>query len=390
MENAEPGFDEPRATPVSAGTAAAAAVDSGASAGDQPRAIGAPDVPAQSDQEVLPAMTTTNQQSSPSAVDAVPVHVDQDGRTSTAGRRQATAIIATSEPNAGAMGGPSQGDAEAAESVASSGGNATASNNLSRPLPTPAPPTTETGSGDQPEASIAEHSNGGQFGISTNDEGEEFEGYEDDGGDIRYTDEDVQRDASSIAVMAIVNVALIFFAALFACAVAGSILFMGQFGLVTLVLVICLVAIVVGTVAWIVTIVTGDEKLRPVQRKMKRWRAIAKAVVVNEIISFRLDMQEHLQLTNGEDWCDAEGGGYYEEMDAHGNDGKGKEAPTATDSSAGKSRSVIFGLMVKPFLKGKKKMKRKLGRKKKDKDSMAAPQTDGCAYFPPAADTEMV
>ena len=214
---------------------------------------------------------------------------------------------------------------------------------------------------------------------------DEDEDYDQDG-QIRYTDQDIQRDASSIAVMAAVNVALLFFAGLFACAVAGSILFMGQFGFVTLCLVLFLVGIVGGTVAWIVTIIAGDEKLRPVRRKMDRWQAIAKAVVVNEIVNFRLDMQEHMLLTDGRD-CGDDEEGYYEEMG---------EAPAATDSvratnasTDGKSRSVIFGLLVKPFVK---KMKRKLGRKKKKSTSSTpATQEAGSAYIPPAAaGTEMV
>lgn len=237
--------------------------------------------------------------------------------------------------------------------------------------------------------------------MNDNDE-EEFGSDDNDNDDdqIRYTDEDIQRDASSIAVMAMVNVALIFFAGLFVCAIAGSILFMGQFGFVTLCIVICLVGIVVGTVAWIAKIITGDKKLRPVQRKMRRWRAIAKAVVVNEMINFRLDMQEHLMITNGGECGDPEDDGYYETMDANDNDNgtsSGQQVPSATDSSArnahsGKSRSVIFGLMVKPFVKGRKKMKRKLGRKKNDKASTtgATNEAEGSTYVPPAVGTEMV
>ena len=220
--------------------------------------------------------------------------------------------------------------------------------------------------------------------ILEKEEEEEDEDYDQDG-KIRYTDQDIQRDASSIAVMAAVNVALLFFAGLFACAVAGSILFMGQFGFVTPCLVLFLVGIVGGTVAWIVSIIAGDEKLRPVRRKMDRWQAIAKAVVVNEIVNFRLDMQEHMLLTDGRD-CDDDEEGYYEEMG---------EAPEATDSARatnastdGKSRSVIFGLLVKPFVKGRKKIKRNFGRKKK---STPATQEAGSAYIPPAAaGTEMV
>ena len=239
--------------------------------------------------------------------------------------------------------------------------------------------------------------NAKEFGSDQDDIDNDYDGDDDD--NIRYTDEDIQRDASSIAVMAMVNVALLFFAGLFVCAIAGSILFTSQFGFVTLCIVLCLVGIVVGTVAWIGKIITGDEKLRPVQRKMRRWRAIAKAVVVNEIIAFRLDMQEHLLLTDGGEYEDDD---YYEKMDANdtNNNGtsSGQQIPTATHPSArnannGKSRSVIFGLMVKPFIKGRKKMKRKLGRKKNDKDTTTAAATneaEGSTYVPPAAGTEMV
>ena len=224
--------------------------------------------------------------------------------------------------------------------------------------------------------------------ILEKEEEEEDEDYEQDG-QIRYTDQDIQRDASSIAVMAAVNVALLFFAGLFACAVAGSILFMGQFGFVTLCLVLCLVGIVGATAAWIVSIIAGDEKLRPVRRKMDRWQAIAKAVVVNEIVNFRLDMQEHMLLTDGRD-CGDDEEGYYEEM---GEAPEAADSVRATNTNDGKSRSVIFGLLVKPFVKGRKKMlKRKLGRKKKKSTSSnPATQEAGSAYIPPAAaGTEMV
>ena len=252
-------------------------------------------------------------------------------------------------------------------------------------VPSSLPPTTD----DEPVITNPAISSAGMpADILEKEEEEEDEDYEQDG-QIRYTDQDIQRDASSIAVMAAVNVALLFFAGLFACAVAGSILFMGQFGFVTLCLVLFLVGIVGGTVAWIVSIIAGDEKLRPVRRKMDRWQAIAKAVVVNEIVNFRLDMQEHMLLTDGRD-CGDDEEGYYEEMG---------EAPEATDSvratntNDGKSRSVIFGLLVKPFVKGRKKMlKRKLGRKKKKSTSSnPATQEAGSAYIPPAAaGTQMV
>ena len=249
------------------------------------------------------------------------------------------------------------------------------------------PPLANIDNASPPISTAAKHTTSNEDIIEEEDKDYD-EDYDQDG-QIRYTDQDIQRDASSIAVMAAVNVALLFFAGLFVCAVAGSILFTAQFGFVTLCLVLCLVGIVGGTVAWIVSIIAGDEKLRPVRRKMDRWRAIAKAVVVNEIVNFRLDMQEHMLLTDGRDCGDDEAEeGYYEEMG---------EAPAATDSARatnasadGKSRSVIFGLLVKPFVKGRKKI-RKLGRKKKTNTSNPATQDAGSAYTPPAtAGTGMV
>ena len=299
---------------------------------------------------------------------------------------------------------PLPGNAPAAETDTAISNTRGSGNDLSQPLGLPTPP--KAASGSEPTETTAPpipNTNGGHLNIAMNDDDEEFGSDDNDNDDdqIRYTHEDIQRDASSIAVMAMVNVALIFFAGLFVCAIAGSILFMGQFGFVTLCIVICLVGIVVGTVAWITKIITGDKKLRPVQRKMRRWRAIAKAVVVNEMINFRLDMQEHLLLTNGGECGDPGDDGYcYEEMDANdNNDGtsSGQQTSTATNSSApnannSKSRSVIFGLMVKPFVKGKKKMKRKLGRKKNDKVNTAAATNgaEGSTYVPPAVGTEMV
>ena len=226
---------------------------------------------------------------------------------------------------------------------------------------------------------------------------------DDEDGEIRYTDDDIQRDAANIAVMAMVNIALIFFAGLFVCAVAGSILLMGHFGFVTFTIILCLVAIVIGTVLWVIQIVDHDRKLKPVKRKMKRWQAIAKAVVVNEIENFKLDWQEHLMLTNGGDGDDYDD---YQEMDDDGENnvegalgaisasagavpGSVEKNTTSSSSTRGsdRPRSVIFGLVVHPFLKGKKKMRR-LGRKKKKKNENIAGVTSN--YVAPAATKEMV
>lgn len=408
MENAEPSH----ATAPDR-TAAAGSLNS-----DQIRSVDASETPEQFE----PNLTRTNQENhkveegqgtSTSSESAEPMTTEQgeapaDPATMGASFHASVASggtgpPATAPPSLHASPEPLPGNntpaAETDTATSNTGGTTGSSGiGLSQPLPTP-PTTAPCSSPPERNPAATTNTNGGHFSIAITDDEEELGADNDDDDKIRYTDEDIQRDASSIAVMAMVNVALIFFAGIFVCAIAGSILFMGQFGFVTLCIVICLVGIVVGTVAWIIKIITGDKKLRPVQRKMRRWRAIAKAVVVNEIINFRLDMREHLLLTNGGECGDPEDDGSYEEMDASDtNDGAGgQQAPSATDSSArtasnSRSRSVIFGLMVRPFVKGKKKIKRKLGRKNNGKDNMAATteSAEGGAYVPPAVSTEMV
>ena len=45
-----------------------------------------------------------------------------------------------------------------------------------------------------------------------------------------------------------------------------------------------------------------DARLKPVRRQIRRWKAVATAVVLKEIRDFQLDWNEHLLLTDGSEY----------------------------------------------------------------------------------------
>lgn len=160
------------------------------------------------------------------------------------------------------------------------------------------------------------------------------------------------RDTASVTVTLLVQGALIFFALLFFLAVAGSILFSGTFRLITSVTLVVLVAIVIGTIAWAVWEVNRSDKLQEMSWQLHRWGEVARAAVVEEVRNFQMDVREHRLLTYGEEYGQSNSNG--EMMDEN-------FPKAARESSGNNSRSVIFGAMIKPFLKGKRKKFGKMG-----------------------------
>lgn len=100
-----------------------------------------------------------------------------------------------------------------------------------------------------------------------------------------------------------------------------------------------------------------DRVMRPVRRKIRRWHAIATAVVVNEIKDFQLDIQDHLLLTNGDT-----GAGIYE------SEYEDNTTTTGNRKRRRGPRSKLFGILVKPLLK--KKSNFRFGRKKKSSNEV--------------------
>jgi hypothetical protein len=171
--------------------------------------------------------------------------------------------------------------------------------------------------------------------------------------DFNYDDEDIQRDAADNTIVFIVHIAMGFFILLFFGALVVSALIVGQYGFLIFIMVCCLLLVGVTIGYFISKIMDQDRVMRPVRRKIRRWHAIATAVVVNEIKDFQLDIQDHLLLTNG----DTSAGIYKTEdegdINIMRNGRKRRNGP----------RSKIFGALVKPFLK--KKSNFRFGRKKK-------------------------
>mmetsp|Transcript_17634 Transcript_17634/g.24873 ORF Transcript_17634/g.24873 Transcript_17634/m.24873 type:complete len:358 (+) Transcript_17634:45-1118(+) len=183
-----------------------------------------------------------------------------------------------------------------------------------------------------------------------------------------YDDEDIRRDAADHHVALIVHIALMFFFGLFVVAIIISGFLVSQYGFVSLVAIISLLTIVFGCTYFVMKLLTSDAKLRPVQRKLRRWRAIAAAVVVQEIRNFQLDMNEHLLLMDGDV------GGDNDSLDETnvGSDVKKKR----------KSRSIVFGF-IKPLLKRKNGKRRFKGFSKKKEAHTEGIKDEDKKYIPP-------
>ena len=180
---------------------------------------------------------------------------------------------------------------------------------------------------------------------------------EDDEEDFHYEDEEIQRDAANEMVAFIVYIALGFFLFLFFGVTVFIFIIVGNYGFFVLLIISVLVLVVLAFGKFLLQTMDKDSVLKPARRKMKRWRAIATAVVVNEIKNFHLDMNDHLLLSydgnyeNDDDACTLAG------EDRGKRKGKKKRRFEGT-------RSKIFALVVHPLLV-KKNGKRRFGRENK-------------------------
>lgn len=189
--------------------------------------------------------------------------------------------------------------------------------------------------------------------------------------DYNYDDEEIQKDAANEVVAMVVHIAIGFFMILFFGALIVSIFIVSKYGFFTL-LIILILMIMVLTIGYFVSkIMDRDEVLRPVRRKIKRWHAVATAVVIKEIQDFHLDLNEHLLLMNGTAFPEEEVDyPIYERMEEEGGWNGGPRG--GRKSRRGGHRSKVFGFLVKPFLKQKDGKRFRFKRKKKAEEG-----TDG-------------
>jgi len=184
-------------------------------------------------------------------------------------------------------------------------------------------------------------------------EGQDETGEKDD---FNYDDVEIQKDAANELVAMMVHVMLGFFMCLFFGALVVSIVIVGKYGFLTLVLICSLMLIALSLGFFISSLMDKDRMLKPVRRKIRRWHAVATAVVVKEIRDFQLDMNEHLMLTDGSAQDD--------DYDLMSEDG---QMPKPLKKRRG-PRSKVFGFLVKPFLKKKDGRRFKFGKKTKNTD----------------------
>ena len=191
-------------------------------------------------------------------------------------------------------------------------------------------------------------------------------------------DPQIQLDAAEKYMSCVVHIMLFFFLALTVIAVFFMVKLLSQYGFFAFMIISLLLGTIVGIVIFVNRVLKEDSRLRPVRRQIRRWQAVATAVILKEIRDFQIDWNEHLLLTDGSEY------NLYDD----------DEFPTMNvdDAAAAKSskpkkkrggRSAIFKI-VKPFLKVGGRRRRK--RKEKEAVTAMATATEGDhseAYIPP-------
>lgn len=191
-------------------------------------------------------------------------------------------------------------------------------------------------------------------------------------------DPEIQQDAAERYVACIVHAMLFFFVALAATAAILAMILVSQYGFFAFVVILFLIGIIVGIIMFVDKAMREQAEWKPVRRKIRRWKALATAVVLKEIRDFQLDWNEHLLLTDGSEY------NLYDEDEVPNLD-VDNAAAAAKDPKPKKKRggrSALFKV-VKPFLKvGGRRRKR---RKEKEAATSAATQADDTAenYVPP-------
>ena len=148
-------------------------------------------------------------------------------------------------------------------------------------------------------------------------------------------------------VAVVVHLCLMFFTGLFALAIVASVMLVQRHGLVVFLAVVFVSCLCLGTVYAVGHLIIEEEKLKEARRTVDKWQRMAKAVIVEELQLFKMDIQEQFLLMDGsaEDIGDNE--------DKYG----------ARDIKKKKKRSKILGVLLIPFGGFRKRRKRKLERK---------------------------
>ena len=195
-------------------------------------------------------------------------------------------------------------------------------------------------------------------------------------------DADIQQDAAERNVSCIVHAALFFFVALAGIAAFLAIILVSQYGFFAIVVISLLLAIVVGIVMFVDKVMREDAKWKPVRNQIRRWKAVATAVVLKEIRDFQSDWNEHLLLTDGRAEYDL----YDDDDDDVPNMdlNSATAAASSTKPKKNRGRSVIFKV-IKPFLKvgGRRRRKRKEKEAAAAADSSTGQVDPADSYIPP-------
>lgn len=186
--------------------------------------------------------------------------------------------------------------------------------------------------------------------------------------DYNYDDEEIQKDAATDLVAYIVYFALSFFLLLFFLIMISIILIVQQYGFIIFAISAILVTFVFGLGKFLLHVIEEDKVMKPIQKKIRRWHAVATAVVVNEMKNFHMDLNDHLLLTYDEHYQDGNNNGDGDNND-YNSDGiiNGKKSNRTKDTKVKKKmkikgqrgpRSRLFALLVQPLLKKKNGNKR--------------------------------
>eukprot|EP00978_Attheya_sp_CCMP212_P011305 scaffold27859_cov55-Attheya_sp.AAC.7 len=209
--------------------------------------------------------------------------------------------------------------------------------------------------------------------------------------EFHYDDEEIKKDAANILVTFCVHLSLAFFAALFCGAIFTSVVVVSAYGFVTFAAACTLVGGLGISGYYVTRLVLNDAKLKPMRRKVKRWQAIATAVIVQEVRDFQADMNAHFLLTNEPHPTESSPSPYDR---GHPGEREGPEdlqpSGSVLDQMTGglkpkkkRGRSIVFTAVVKPFLKTKQFVTRRAYRKEPKSG-------EGVAYIPPTIDIEIV
>jgi hypothetical protein len=192
------------------------------------------------------------------------------------------------------------------------------------------------------------------------------------------------RDAMERAVTTMINVSLNFFVAVAICAVIMICIFLVNVGgALVLMIVVVLVTVMISLACFLDQVMREDENWKPVRSKIQQFKVFATAAILEEVHNFKRDWNEHLLLTDGTVTNN-------DDEILHDDNDPSIFVATGADTSkkrmfrrgkgsggGGGGKSVVFQL-VKPFLRI-----RKLGRRRKDKNTANDPENSSEAYVPP-------